>query len=447
MELLSRKSVSTLFRLFCISSCLSFSFCRLGPQEVSATDSSPSHDLSLQDSVTVPADVTKSYRIRSGDTFAGILSNHDLPTNNAHIFHRLLKKTGFTSLFPGDSLVMMVSPEGGLHSFSLLSRKKQWFNVTFDSSRIRAEAAEVPVTSTLRVARGTLESSLAEALYAMGIGDAIVCRFTDIFAWDINFFIDPRPGDQFTIIFEERFASGRHAGFGEILAARYTTKDRVFYALGMTDSTGRFSYFDLEGKSVQKFFLKAPLRFSRISSGFSYRRKHPILGIVRPHLGIDYAAPTGTPVYAAADGKVIFAGRKGGYGKLVHIAHGGAYETMYGHLHGFARGIGKGKRVRQGDFIGTVGSTGLSTGPHLDYRMKKGKVFVNPRTVSVPAGEVVAETLRSHFDAQKAEYLSIIDHRFGRRAGAFTLDVHKPYAAKPVIAIEELATYVATTGN
>ncbi len=428
-----------------------FVSCNMNSQEMPASpEKSIAKEVSEEPNTllgTSRISTAKDHIVGSGDTFAGILSKHDLSAAYAHHIYRLFKKIGFVSLFPGDSIVLTISEEGALENLSLLSRFKQWYSIRFDGPMMEAQRTDVAMTSCIRLARGQLETSLSEALYDMGIGDAVGSRFTDVFAWDINFFIDPRPGDSFTILFEENFANGKHLGYGEILAARYTTKERDFFAVGMPDTSNKLLYYDLDGNSVQKFFLKAPLKFSRISSGFSYRRRHPILGIARPHLGIDYAAPTGTPVYAAADGIVSFAGTKGGYGRHIRIRHGGAYQTYYGHLHGIARGIRSGRRVRQGDIIGTVGSTGLSTGPHLDYRMKKGSIFVNPLTIKIPAGQAVAEIDRPRYEAIRAEYMSILSGRFGANSGAFTVEVCLPQEPVPIKTKEKNPSYVHAEGS
>jgi murein DD-endopeptidase MepM/ murein hydrolase activator NlpD len=259
----------------------------------------------------------------------------------------------------------------------------------------------------------------------MGVDDACVAKFADVFAWDINFFVDPQPGDSFEIIFDKKFLAGRFAGYGDILAAKYVNRGHVFDAIGIKDAKGTMRYYDSEGKSLQKQFLKAPLRFTHISSGFSLHRLHPVLGIVRPHLGIDYAAPPGTPVYAAADGVVCYAGYHGGFGNFIRIRHGANYETSYGHLRAFAHGVRTGARVSQGDLIGTVGQTGLATGPHLDYRMTIGQRFVNPATVSLPREKSVPPEEAYAFELSQREFSAIFNSRLKGKTGCFVLNVEE----------------------
>jgi murein DD-endopeptidase MepM/ murein hydrolase activator NlpD len=257
----------------------------------------------------------------------------------------------------------------------------------------------------------------------LGVDATCVSMFADIFGWDINFFVDPKEGDTYEIIFEKKFMEGRFAGYGDILAAQYENNGRIFQAIGLRDENGIMRYYDPDGKSMQKQFLKAPLRFNHISSNFSLHRMHPILGIVRPHLGVDYAAPIGTPIHASADGIVRFAGYNGGFGNQVVISHGSAYETSYGHLNAFGHGIRAGKRVVQGDVIGFVGKTGLATGPHLDYRMTRNKSFVNPSSINLPSGKGVAPERALDFQATRLESLALFNMRLPGKTGAWVLDV------------------------
>jgi murein DD-endopeptidase MepM/ murein hydrolase activator NlpD len=396
---------------------------------------------------TPPGQSTIDYTVRRGDTFAGIFVNHGLSAGSAGPVFRLMRGLGLASLLPGDSVVMTVSEGGGLTRVSLLSRMQAWYHMTVDGAAVTGEKHVVPVASHLRLARGEVSTSLAEALYSMGVGDAIVAQFTDIFAWDINFFLDPRAGDTFEILFTEKFAEGHPAGYGSILAATYVNAGRRFCALAVSGDSARVCYYDEAGRSVQKEFLKAPLHFSRISSRFTYRRRHPVLGIVRPHLGIDYAAPAGTPICAAADGIVVFAGVKGDYGRAVQIRHGGSYETYYGHLGSIGSGIRAGARVTQGQHIGTVGSTGLSTGPHLDYRISRNGSFVNPLALSMPSKEGITAARMEEFQAIRCEYEGILGMRFPHRVGAFLVEIDIPQAQHPLTLSLDSLSHATTPGS
>ncbi|MBD3240527.1 MAG: peptidoglycan DD-metalloendopeptidase family protein, partial [Chitinivibrionales bacterium] len=234
-----------------------------------------------------------------------------------------------------------------------------------------------------------------------------------------------------------------------VLAARYHGAEKTFTAFGLRDSSGKMRYFDVEGSSVQKQFLKAPLRYSRISSGYSFSRKHPILGIFRPHLGIDYAAPRGTPVYAAADGVVTYSGWLNGYGNFVRLTHGASYTTCYGHLHRINSGIREGARVSQGQMLGTVGSTGLSTGPHLDYRMKVADKYVNPLTVDLPSGEAVPGERRAEFEHRRMLYSLMLDTRFGDAEGSWVVDIRmvQPTPSERITQLTDSTSDGAATGS
>lgn len=244
--------------------------------------------------------------------------------------------------------------------------------------------------------KGSISSSLYEGMVKCGINVRTIMNFADIFQWQIDFFTDVMPGDKFLIVFNQYFVEGQPVDDGQIILAGYKGRYGQHTAIRFKDGS-RPSYYDAQGQSFRKQFLKAPLRFKRISSHFSYRRKHPILKYVRPHLGIDYAAPMGTPVSTIGSGKVIYKGWKGGFGRTVIIRHNSIYTTQYGHLKSYARGIKKGAYVKQGDDIGYVGSSGLSTGPHLDFRINKYGKPVNFLKLKLPAAKSVSKKNKEKF--------------------------------------------------
>ncbi len=228
--------------------------------------------------------------------------------------------------------------------------------------------------------------SLWEAMLSSGGSPNLVYRFADeIFAWDIDFNIETRTGDEFTVISYKRFVGDRFVGYGDILYASYKTRNRDLEAFYYTPKGKSPDFYEHMGRSLQRVFLRAPLSYTRISSKFSKSRFHPILRIRRPHYGVDYAAPTGTPVRTIGDGKVILRGWNGGYGNQVIIQHGSQFKSYYGHLSRFAKNVKVGHYVRQGDVIGYVGSTGLSTGPHLDFRIKKRGKWIDPLKLDPPS--------------------------------------------------------------
>jgi murein DD-endopeptidase MepM/ murein hydrolase activator NlpD len=225
---------------------------------------------------------------------------------------------------------------------------------------------------------GEVRRSLFEAVESMGESPQLVLELVEIFSSDFDFTADTRSGDRFRLLVEKRYAGEQFVDYGQVLAAQYLSDGRVLTGVGFEPPGGRLAYYDLDGRSLKKSFLKSPLEFTRITSGFTYARPHPILGGVRPHLAVDYAAPIGTPVRAVADATIVNAGWNGGNGIQVHLRHPAGYETLYNHLSRLPPGIRAGARVSQRQVIGYVGSTGLSTGPHLDYRVAKNGRFVNP---------------------------------------------------------------------
>ena len=279
---------------------------------------------------------------------------------------------------------------------------------TIELLRIRrGEGGFEAVTSerdfeTLTVdAHGEIRTSLFEAALKAGVSDALTMEMAGIFQWDIDFINDVRSGDTFTVIYEELWRDGEKLGNGEILAAQFVNQGMRYRAARYTDASGKSGYFTPEGLSVRKAFMRAPLEFTRISSNFNPNRRHPVLNTIRAHRGVDYAAPTGTPVMAAGDGTIEMRRRNGGYGNTVVLRHGGNVTTLYAHLSRF--GTEKvGSRVRQGDIIGYVGSTGLATGPHLHYEYRVSGVHRNPRTVPLPPADPIFAEHREDFEATAA---------------------------------------------
>jgi murein DD-endopeptidase MepM/ murein hydrolase activator NlpD len=257
---------------------------------------------------------------------------------------------------------------------------------------------------------GHIRSSLFEAAAEAGVSDRTIMNLAGIFAWDIDFVLDIRQGDQFTLIYEELWRDGQRVAEGDILAAEFVNQGESFRALRFETEGGRVDYFTPEGRSVRKAFVRAPVSFSRVSSNFNPRRRHPRLNTIRAHRGVDYAAPTGTPIKAAGDGKLIFRGRKGGYGNTVILQHGGNITTLYAHLSRFSRAR-TGSRVRQGDVIGYVGATGLATGPHLHYEYRRNGVHLNPRTVDLPEAEPIDPAYLDEFRLAAEQLLLELDQQ------------------------------------
>jgi len=265
------------------------------------------------------------------------------------------------------------------------------FNDSLNITPFRYEARSVMKFST-----GAIESSMWDAMMKNGLNPELAAELSDIYAWTIDFF-GLQKGDTFKIIYEEKYIGEKSIGIGKVFGALFISSGKPVYAIPMMQG-GTESFYDSDGSSLKKAFLKAPLHFSRISSRYTSARMHPVLRIVRPHFGVDYSAPYGTPVSTIGDGKVISATIEGESGRIVRIRHNSVYSTAYLHLSGFAKGIAAGVLVRQGDIIGYVGSSGLSTGPHLDFRFYKNGYPVDPLKVDAPSVDPVLEENRSKFE-------------------------------------------------
>lgn len=260
--------------------------------------------------------------------------------------------------------------------------------------------------SRLRQSSAEITSSLFLAGQEAGMSDGLIMDLVAIFGWDVDFALDIWEGDHFKVIYEEYYKNNVKVSDGSILAAEFSNRGKVYRAVRYTSADGRAGYFSDTGASMRRAFLRTPLNFTRISSGFNLQRRHPILSRIRAHRGVDYAAPMGTPIRATGDGVVTYAGRKGGYGNTLLLRHGSAYDTLYAHMSRFARGMKKGARVAQGDVIGYVGMTGLATGPHLHYEFQVNGTHRNPLTIALPRAEGIPADQIGKFEAATAPLLA-----------------------------------------
>jgi len=298
-------------------------------------------------------------------------------------------------LKPGDS-IKLTHTDGDIKELTRKVSETQTLDVVLKDNGFEAKMIDNPVETRVRTARATIDSSLFQAAGAADISDTVALKLANVFAWDIDFVLDIREGDSFTAVYEQVFQDGKYLRDGEVLAAEFVNNGKVYRAVRFVADDGHAGYYTPAGLAMRKAFLRAPLEFTRVSSAFNPHRHHPILNLIRGHMGTDYAAPTGTPVHAAGDGHVSFAGQRGGYGNAIVLTHGANISTLYGHMSRFARNIHVGMRVQQGEVIGYVGMTGLATGPHLHYEYLTGGVHRNPQTVQLPG----AEPLRAQ-DLQK----------------------------------------------
>ena len=319
-------------------------------------------------------------KISKGQNLFSALRAQNLPRDLAEAISGNLKRLiNLRKMKPGDSFEVRLNPQGQFLSFTYQASPLDLYQLSLHpSGQWLATKKEVPVEKYWVRVSGEVFSSLFESLDQMGERDTLILDFADIFAWDIDFHSDPQPGDRFEMVVEKYFVQDTFVKYGRILYAGYQGESRKHEAFFFAPAGERGDYYTSQGESLRKAFLRSPLKFTRISSGYSKSRYHPILGGTRPHLGVDYAAPQGNPVWAVADGTVLFCGWNGGYGKQIMIKHPKGYQSTYGHLSGFAPGMAEGRPVHQKQTIGYVGSTGLSTGPHLDFRLSRNGVYRNP---------------------------------------------------------------------
>lgn len=336
--------------------------------------------------------------IESGDSLARIFTKQGIPPRQLHDIVAtggIAKK--LTRIYPGQKLRMRTTPEDGLLELLYEIDALNQLQVTRSESGYDTQLiARVPERRSVRAA-GSIDNSLFVAAQKAKLPENIAMELAGIFGWDIDFALDIRHGDQFSLLYEELYLDDERIGTGDILAAEFTNNGKVYQAVRYTDQQGHTDYYSPDGRSMRKTFLRSPVTFSRISSRFSLGRKHPILNRIRAHKGVDYAASRGTPVKATGNGKIVLRGKKGGYGKTVVIKHGSSYSTLYAHLNSYARGLRNGSRVQQGKIIGYVGSTGLATGPHLHYEFLVNGVHRNPLTVKLPDAAPLPKKYRQDF--------------------------------------------------
>ena len=317
-------------------------------------------------------------------------------------------KSALDDLRPGEAL-HLVHRDGTLFGFERQLSPSETLKVVREADGFRSDVLENPLESAERTVSGVIDSSLFEAVAKAGAHDQTALALAEIFGWDIDFVLDIQPGDSFVATYSELSQDGTYVKDGPITAALFVNQGREYRAVRYVDPSGNARYYTPDGLSMQRAFLRTPVEFTRISSRFNPSRRHPILNTIRAHKGVDYAAPIGTPVRAAGDGRVIFAGKKGGYGNVVEIAHTRGVVTVYGHLSRFASGTRLGRHVSQGSVIAYVGMSGLATGPHLHYEYRVNGVHKNPQTVKLPSADPIDPAWRADFDAQAALLLATLE--------------------------------------
>ena len=353
------------------------------------TQSSPSPE-------TAELAVEFSYGVKAGDNLASIFMQNGLSATDLHNITRTAYGKQLREIFPGHRLSFS-KIDDVLATLTYSPDLLTSYTFTRDGTKFTAEREVFQPDRVTTYKHSSIDSSLFIASQRAGIPDNLTMRLAQIFQWDIDFVLDIRPGDEFFVLFEELYFKGEFIGYGDILAAEFVNQGKKYRAVQYQGSTGRKDYFTPEGISMRKAFLRAPVEFSRISSSFNMRRLHPVRKTVRPHRGIDYAAPRGTPIFASGDGRIKTASRNRANGRYIIINHGQQFVTKYLHLSKFGRGIKAGKKVKQGQIIGYVGSTGLATGPHLHYEFLVNGTHMNPRTVALPKAQSIAKSELAQF--------------------------------------------------
>jgi murein DD-endopeptidase MepM/ murein hydrolase activator NlpD len=339
--------------------------------------------------------------IERGDTIGSVLARLGVVDPTALNF--LMSDPAARPLYqlrPGRSLRVETDGSGTLVELRFLTATGDFLTIARSGESLSAIRAPAPVELRWRVAAGEVQSSLFAAADAAGLPDAVTRDLADVFAAEIDFYKDLQRGDRFAVVYEMRYIDGELAGPGRIVAAEFDNRGKTHQAFLLRDVDGSENYYAADGAALRRAFLRSPMEFSRVTSGFSNARFHPILLTWRAHRGVDYAAPMGTPVRATGNGTVAFSGQQSGYGNVVILQHQGAFSTVYAHLSRFAPGLKKGSRVSQGEVIAYVGQTGWATGPHLHYEFRVAGVQRDPLTLAaLPVGDPLPASRRPAFAA------------------------------------------------
>lgn len=347
------------------------------------------------------------HQIAPGESLATIFKAKSLSPS---LLHRIVNssKTAkqLAKIRPGQELRFLPNDEEGLDELVLVKSPVDSLHIRAQGDGFVAELVSKQVERRIASASGTIESSLFVDGQKAGLSDGQIMELAALFGWDIDFALEIRSGDQFRLLHEEHYLDGKKYRDGPILAAEFINKGKVYQAFRFEDQAGETGYYDAEGRNKRRAFIRTPIKFARVSSRFSRKRWHPVLKKWRSHKGVDYAAPSGTPIKATGAGKVIFRGWKGGYGRVVIVQHGGKYRTLYAHMSKFSSKAKAGNRVKQGQIVGYVGKSGLATGPHLHYEFRVNGVHRNPLTVKLPKSLPLPKSKLAEFKRQTAPLMS-----------------------------------------
>ncbi len=352
--------------------------------------------------------ISKKDKVRAGDSLALIFSRNGYSAKDLYLISSTKLGKQLKNIFPGND-VIFESKNEQLEKFTYYPSRLESLKFSRIADGFAAEKNTALPDRVISYKHATIDDSLFLSSQRAGLPDKLTMRLAQIFQWDIDFVLDIRPGDQFFVIYEELYLDGDYIGTGEILAADFINQRKTYSAVAFTNKNGDKDFYTPKGVSMRKAFLRAPVEFSRISSSFNLRRRHPLHKTIRPHRGIDYAAPTGTPILAAGDGRIKTASRSNSNGRYIVIQHGEQFVTKYLHLSKFGKNIRSGRKVRQGQVIGYVGSTGWATGPHLHYEFLVNGSHKNPRTVKLPTAKPVAKKELAKFRAATRQYALLLN--------------------------------------
>lgn len=349
------------------------------------------------------------FTVGSGDNLTTMFKKAGLSARDVHYVAKASKASkSFTRLFPGQTLSFLIE-KGELLKLRHVQSTLESTLLTKTENGYDIQQVTLKPTIQQKFTSATITDSLFLAGEDAGLSSKKIMELASIFGWDVDFVLDIRKGDSFNLIYEEHYLNGEKIGEGDIIAAQFINRGTKYTALKYTNGEGDSSYYTPEGYSMRKTFLRSPVDFARISSRFNLRRKHPVLNKIRAHKGVDYAASSGTAIKASGEGKIIFRGKKGGYGNVVILQHGGNITTLYAHMRAFKRGQRVGSRVKQGQIIGYVGKSGLATGPHLHYEFRVNGVHKNPLRVKLPQAAPIAKAEEVSFKAQASELLARLE--------------------------------------
>lgn len=354
-------------------------------------------------------DQWETIKVKPKDTLGKIFARQGYSNKELHkILEAAPEKNNLKTLQPGQTLKLKVAEDKQIQGLTLEIAPGNSIIVSRKDDNFVVEYKQLPLEKQMAFGKGKIQNSLFGSAKNAGLDSKLVNQMVEIFGWNINFALDLKPNDTFRILFEEKYLDGERIETGNILAAEIVNKGKKHQAVRYTDKAGNTSYYSPDGYGMHLAFLRYPVTFTRISSGFG-NRHHPILHKLRKHNGVDYSAPTGTPVQATGDAKVIFVGNRRGYGKVVELKHGARYSTLYAHLSRFAKNLRSGSAVKQGQVIGYVGQTGLATGPHLHYEFRVDGIHRDPLTVALPKKNPIADQNKPHFVAHVKEMLRLMD--------------------------------------